>query len=100
MREPLSSLLFILALATFPACGTVPPNPGPGPGPAPPPAYTCSTYCDNALLLGCSFAQPAPGDGATCVEVCESATSVVRWDLSCRSTAATCELINACERRE
>jgi hypothetical protein len=76
------------------ACGTTPPTPDPTPS-----GYTCDTYCDNALRLGCSFAQPAPGGDATCADVCRSATTVVRWDLACRSKAETCEQVNACERR-
>jgi hypothetical protein len=75
------------------ACGTLPPAPV-----TPPAAYSCATFCANALRLECSFAQPAPGNNATCEDVCRSATSVVRWDLTCRSTSQTCELIDACER--
>jgi hypothetical protein len=41
----------------------------------------------------------APGSDASCADVCRSAQSVVRWNLACRSTAETCELVNACERR-
>jgi hypothetical protein len=83
-----------LAAVTAPgACGTVPPTPTPTPA-----SYSCDTYCANALRLGCPFAQPAPGNGASCADVCRSATSVVRWDLACRSTSRTCDLVNACER--
>jgi hypothetical protein len=48
--------------------------------------------------MECPSAQPAPGDGATCEQVCRDATSVVRWDLECRSTAPTCGKIDECER--
>jgi hypothetical protein len=96
MKSLKSSCLWILWIATLlvgalGACVTI--------APAPTPSYTCDTYCDNALRLGCSFAQPAPGNDATCADVCRSATSVVRWDLGCRSTSQTCEQIDACERR-
>jgi hypothetical protein len=86
-------LLVALTLAGPGACGTSPPTPDPTPA-----SYTCDTYCANALRLECPFAQPAPGNGATCADVCRSATSVVRWDLACRSTSQTCDLVNACER--
>jgi hypothetical protein len=87
------SRVALAAVTVSGACGTVPPAPTPAPV-----AYTCDTYCANALRLGCSFAQPAPGDGATCADVCRTATGVVRWDLACRSTSPTCDAINSCER--
>lgn len=85
-----SLLLFLSILG----CAGVTPAPTPGPG-----EYTCETYCAHAKQMGCTFSQDAPGDGATCTTVCEDATAVVRWDLQCRSTAETCDRINACERK-
>jgi hypothetical protein len=86
-------LWLAVAVAGSGACGTSPPTPSPTPA-----NYSCDTYCENALRLECPFAQPAPGNNATCADVCRSATSVVRWDLACRSTSRTCDLINSCER--
>ena len=73
------------------ACGTVPPVPTPA-------AYSCETYCAHAVDMGCDFAQTTSG-GAGCVAVCQNVQDkLVKWDLECRSTASTCERINACER--
>jgi hypothetical protein len=96
VKNIISILLWLsVASATFSSsCGTFPPTPSPTPS-----NYSCDTYCANALGLGCSFAQPAPGSDATCADVCRSAQSVVRWDLECRSTARTCDQVNECERR-
>lgn len=73
------------------SCATVTPTPTPGP-------YTCQTYCARAVEMGCDFAQDTPG-GAGCLAVCQNVQSkLIKWDLQCRSTAETCERINACER--
>jgi len=95
MRKLKSTWFWLAAISVSysVACGTFPPVPV-----TPPTSYSCETYCDHALRMECSFAQPAPGNGATCVQVCRDATSVVRWDLACRSTAETCDRIDACER--
>lgn len=90
----MKTLKVLCLYAAVAACGTVP-TPAPDPAPA---NYSCDTYCANALRLECPFAQPAPGDGATCADVCRSATSVVRWDLACRTTARTCDQVDECER--
>ena len=82
-----------LLVALLAACG-------PLPGPVDPPAVpTCETACDRAAELGCAHARPTAA-GASCVEVCESvqASGFLRWDLRCRSVAASCTAIDACER--
>jgi len=72
-------------------CATVSPSPTPG-------EYTCETYCIHATSMNCDFSLDT-GGGAGCVAVCENVqATLMKWDLQCRSTAPTCEAINACER--
>jgi hypothetical protein len=58
---------------------------------------TCATACDRARALQCEYA--ADFEGMTCEAVCENtqASKVLRFDLECRSTAATCEAAEKCE---
>lgn len=73
---------------------------GPLPGPVDPPAVpTCETACDRARVLNCAYAHPTAA-GASCVEVCENVqtSGFLKWDLGCRSVAASCAAIDACER--
>lgn len=81
----------VLPAACSASCGTVPPVPTPT-------AYSCETYCERAVKMGCDFAQDTRA-GAGCVAVCENVQAkLARWDLACRSTQSTCQAINACER--
>lgn len=83
----------VLLLALAVACG-------PLPDPVEPPAVpTCATACARAAELGCPHAKPTP-KGATCVEVCKNVQSsgFLRWDLRCRSIAASCAAADECER--
>jgi hypothetical protein len=95
----MKTLLNFAVVAVFPAmilsaCAT--PTPVPTPTPT---IYTCQTYCDHAVGMGCDFAQATPA-GAGCVAVCQNVQDrLATWDLACRSTAETCERINACERK-
>lgn len=80
--------LFAVLLSS---CATVTPTPTPA-------SYTCETYCAHAVSMGCDFAQASPG-GSGCVAVCQNVQDkLVRWNLECRSTANSCQMINACER--
>ena len=94
----MKTLLDFAVVAAFSALlfsGCATPSPIPTPT-----AYTCQTYCDHAVSMGCDFAQPTPA-GAGCVAVCQNVQDkLVRWDLVCRSTAPTCSAINACERQQ
>lgn len=81
----------LLPLVVLFGCATVTPTPTPT-------SYSCETYCARAVKLECDFAQNTDG-GAGCVAVCQNVQDkLVKWNLECRSTASTCEMINACER--
>jgi len=77
-------LCLALALAACP--------PGPAVEPAPGPA-TCAAACDRWRQLGCIEAAHTP-DGTPCEDVCSRWERY--WDLSCMSSVATCEAIEAC----
>lgn len=83
----------VLASCTF--------NPLPPPKPVPidpTGEATCSTACDRAREIGCSWASPTP-EGASCETVCNDVmhTAGVHFNLSCRTGAADCFVADGCE---
>ena len=64
----------------------------------PPSPTTCAGICARGAALGCTFAKPTP-KGATCETVCLNllASDLPMWNLSCRSMAASCAAIDACQ---
>lgn len=92
--------------------GACPPNPAPDPKPTPvqpepdpvmppmpqpPSGATCDTACAHATEMRCSWAEPTP-KGATCTDVCKASQDFGdRWDLACRTAAASCGMAESCE---
>ena len=101
-RFPALCALLTASLLSTTAC---PPKPVPVPptptadGGAPDTDADCNSVCDRWRDLGCSEADPTP-EGARCEEVCENVqgSGIVRWDLDCRASVASCADIDACER--
>ena len=97
----------VVALLLAVACTPMPPQPPLPPQPTPDPwdggddrsRGTCATACARALQLGCASAKPT-AHGASCVEVCSNimGSGVIRWNLPCRSAAASCVAADRCER--
>lgn len=79
------------------ACGPTPPKP-PDPPPTPGGA-TCETACARLRQLNCAEARPT-AEGATCEQVCQNVmdSGVITWHLDCRTLAASCKAIDACEQ--
>lgn len=86
--------LVLLVLVLISGC----PKPVPVPPVPPIDGATCDTACDRLRELGCEAAQPTPA-GESCEAVCENvqASGIVKFDLDCRSTAPSCDAIDACE---
>jgi hypothetical protein len=60
-------------------------------GPAPvPTTATCETACERGEALACTWATTTP-KGATCVQVCQNAASVVPYNVACLTTLASCQ---------
>jgi hypothetical protein len=59
---------------------------------------TCAQVCARATALGCVSAQPT-AKGVSCTEVCENlqASGLPKWNLACRTSAATCAAMDECE---
>jgi hypothetical protein len=97
----------LLALAVLGACPPTPaPDPVPSPEPdpvmppmpLPPSGATCDTACAHATEMHCDWSQPTP-NGATCTDVCKASQDFGdRWDLACRTAAASCGMAEACEQ--
>lgn len=61
------------------------------------PVFTCEDACGRARELGCSWGAPTD-EGATCEAVCANMQQgILEWDLACRTTADSCEAVEACE---
>jgi len=94
-------ILWLAALGIGANCGTCM-----APGPvASPPVFdagvgTCGTACARRKQLGCyPFSVNPSGvvNGVDCITVCANVQGAVKWDLTCRTNAATCAAADACE---
>ena len=57
---------------------------------------TCADWCARAKALGCEAAKPT-SKGSSCVDVCTNVqTGPKKWDLKCRTAAASCTMADAC----
>ena len=83
-------LPFVFLLATNAGCPSTTPVPG---------AATCATVCAKGVSLNCVFATATP-KGASCETFCTNlqASGLPKWDLACRTKAATCAAMDLCER--
>lgn len=91
------AMLVLITLAGCPRREPVPPTPTPVVDAGS--SATCSDWCVHAATLGCSASKPTP-NGAPCERVCQNVQDsvVIRWNLTCRATAATCKAADECER--
>jgi len=92
-------LLFAL-LVLMPACPGCPPA-GPAStdvGVVQPHTWTCDDVCKNLQVLGCPAGQPTP-NGVPCTAVCQNVqtSGILKWDLSCRAQAASCDAVDRCQ---
>ncbi len=94
----LAVCLFVICAA--PAC----PSPAPpAPNPPPPVPAACDStpaicaYCDHMRALGCPEGKATP-KGAPCEAVTENVQAIAyaAMDLSCRTTARSCDDANRC----
>lgn len=85
----------LLALVFCSSCAGCPVNPTPTPDAAP--HYSCVTACTRGLEMGCRWADSTPG-GGECYDVCQNAQQFgLKWDLACRSKAASCAAVDNCQ---
>lgn len=87
----MKAIVLLLALAA--GCGTIKPKPDPGPV-CIDHDCTCADVCAHAAAMACDWAAPTDA-GHSCLEVCRNAIDPqgpIRWDLSCRAHADSCEL--------
>ena len=76
----------IFLLAACSTCGTVSPKPS---------SPDCTAACAHGATLGCDWAKPTP-NGVACVDVCQSANTILPWNLTCLDLSATCEQAAIC----
>lgn len=59
---------------------------------------SCATVCANMVKLDCPSAKPT-AKNATCEQVCANFqnSGIAKWDLTCRTLAASCAAADACE---
>ena len=88
-------LLFLLATA---ACSS-PPKPRPPIVVVDASAPSCASVCDHWRSLGCDESEDTP-KGATCEDVCENVqnSGIINWNLGCRASVDSCDIIDSCER--
>lgn len=55
----------------------------------------CRGVCARGAGMGCEWAKPL-ADGATCVQVCESANTILPWNTACVNASTTCEQAAVC----
>lgn len=98
------SVLVLLAALALASCGHPYPTPVPisgvdASGPLADGALpSCGTVCAHGADLQCDWARPTV-NGASCETVCENANRIegpLRWDLGCRTRAASCRSSDLC----